>query len=134
MKEDLVLIIQRLHCLLRRINKSVELGCFFKAGVLLFILSCNNTSLKKKSTGDLKRMDVYLNDSVGVISFNEPIRYDTTFSWIHYSDCNTCHEQKYRFQSKRNPIIKETGYVWPFIRSMIGTFLHRKEVLAQVWI
>jgi hypothetical protein len=120
MKKDLVLIRLRLLCQLKRINKSIAIAC--QAIILLITLSCNIISLKRKSAPDSKKIEVYLNDSVGIISFNKPSRYDTAFSWVHYSDCNTCHEQKYRFQSKGNPILKESRFFWTEPKDSVDRF------------
>ncbi|MBS1631286.1 MAG: hypothetical protein JST10_01805 [Bacteroidetes bacterium] len=42
-----------------------------------------------------------------------PIRYDTSFTWTHYSDCGKpCEKIKYRSQPKTLPITKESGWIW----------------------
>lgn len=83
---------------------------------LTFFVSCNNvTGTKEKfiAPAKSKTIEVHLIDSLGVISLSVPLRYDTNFTWIHYSDCgNPCNEQKYRFQPKGLPLIKETGWMW----------------------
>ncbi len=38
---------------------------------------------------------------------------DTFFHWIQRSDCGRpCEHGDYRFQSKKNPIFKESGFYW----------------------
>lgn len=37
---------------------------------------------------------------IGKITFLIPDKYDNYYSWIEYSDCNTCHISKYRFQPR----------------------------------
>lgn len=87
-----------------------------------YCLSCNNSGNKERALKELKMVEVNLDDSLGVISFEVPIRYDTGFSWIHYSDCNTCHIQKYRFQSKETPILKESGFYWNMPKDSVDRF------------
>ena len=58
-------------------------------------------------------MQVRLIDSLGTVMLSLPIRYDTFFTWINYSDCGKpCNDQKYRFQPKNLPITKESGWLW----------------------
>jgi hypothetical protein len=78
----------------------------------ILLTSCRNNTADKKETENTKQQEVQLIDSLGVITFNAPARYDTAYSWTHFSDCNTCHEQKYRFQSQKDPLIKESGWAW----------------------
>lgn len=70
-----------------------------------------------------KVVDLQLIDSLGKISFSIPLTYDTSFSWIHQSDCGKpCDKQKYRFQSKKNSVIKETGFLWPEVKDSVESF------------
>jgi hypothetical protein len=80
--------------------------------ILIFCHSCKNSPFPGLFTKDLKKVEITLIDSLSKITVNVPVRYDTAFSWIHYSDCNTCHVQKYRIQSKGTPIVKESGFYW----------------------
>lgn len=91
-------------------------NCLLKFLFLSLLISCNNVA-KDKNTRSLpensKAVQVQLVDSLGVITLSVPLRYDTSFSWIHYSDCGKpCDEQKYRFQPKELPITKESGWIW----------------------
>lgn len=95
---------------------------FFLAIISVLLFSCTNASLEDRQHGGLNRIEVQLIDSFGVITFDSPRRYDTSFSWTHYSDCNTCHEQKYRFQSKINPIIKESGWLVDIPKDSVERF------------
>jgi len=39
-----------------------------------------------------------------------PVRYDTSFTWRHYSDCGRpCEKTMYRFQPKKMPVYPEPG-------------------------
>jgi hypothetical protein len=67
-------------------------------------------------------MEINLIDSLGIIITNVPVRYDTLFSWVHYSDCNTCHVQKYRMQSKKTSILKESGLYWDEPKDSVDRF------------
>ncbi len=84
-------------------------------GVLLF-LSCKDTPPKKDSTQipvNSKTVNLQLIDSLGAVSFSIPKEYDTSFSWIHEGDCGKpCEEPKYRFQSKKLPVMMEQGWLW----------------------
>ncbi len=79
-------------------------------------ISCNdiaNIKDKDQLPQNSKVTEVILIDSLGEITFSVPSRYDTSFSWVHYSDCGKpCDEQKYRLQPKRLPVTKETGWIW----------------------
>jgi hypothetical protein len=83
--------------------------------ILIGLLSCADNSDRKtifKPTETMKTVQLKLIDSLGEVSLSIPIRYDTSFSWVHYSDCGkSCDEQKYRFQPKNLPVTKETGWL-----------------------
>lgn len=54
-----------------------------------------------------------LADSLGNMTMSLPKRYDTSFTWTHYSDCGKpCEKIKYRSQPKTLPITKESGWLW----------------------
>ncbi|MFT3982215.1 MAG: hypothetical protein QM687_17225 [Ferruginibacter sp.] len=82
--------------------------------LIVFFAACNNTTNVHNKQGipeNSKTVQVHLVDSLGMIGLSVPISYDTSFSWIHYSDCGKpCDEQKYRFQPKTLSIVKETGW------------------------
>lgn len=88
----------------------------FSLILLILSLSCNNTiDTKQISKHNLtfKKISVQLVDSLGTVELSIPTRYDTNFSWINYSDCGKpCDKQEYRFQSKKIPIAKESGWFW----------------------
>jgi hypothetical protein len=93
--------------------------------IVLFI-SCNDVA-EKKDTPQLpensKTVQVQLVDSLGMVNFSVPLRYDTTFSWVHHSDCGKpCDEQKYRFQPKELPLIKESGWIWTEPKDSVERF------------
>jgi hypothetical protein len=84
--------------------------------------SCDPSASVKQSGQFLKKLKIRLGDKLGTITLNVPMEYDTSFSWVHYSDCNTCHVQKYRVQSKMTPILKESGFVWSRPKDSVDRF------------
>lgn len=84
--------------------------------ILILFVSCNDAQSDRalhETSKNSKAVRVQLIDSLGTIMLSIPIRYDTSFSWVHYSDCGKpCDEQKYRFQPKELPIVKESGWIW----------------------
>lgn len=93
---------------------------------LVFFISCNNVTEKKRNSElpeNSKAVQLTLVDSLGMVNFFVPIRYDTAFSWLHYSDCGKpCDEQKYRFQPKELPLIKESGWMWNEPKDSVDRF------------
>jgi hypothetical protein len=91
-----------------------------------FFISCNDVAEKKGTyllPDNSKAVKVQLLDSLGIINFSVPPRYDTSFSWIHYSDCGKpCDEQKYRFQPKELFLLKESGWIWTEPKDSIDRF------------
>jgi hypothetical protein len=83
---------------------------------IVFFISCNDVAEKRNIPQLLensKAVQVQLVDSLGMVNFSVPLRYDTSFSWINYSDCGKpCDFQEYRYQSKGLPITKESGWFW----------------------
>jgi hypothetical protein len=94
--------------------------------ILMLLISCSDLSKDKKINQlpeDAKNVQVELIDSLGMVTLSLPMRYDTGFSWVHYSDCGKpCDEQKYRFQPKELPIIKESGWVWSEPKDSVERF------------
>lgn len=80
--------------------------------VIVICCYCNSPTSVVQGSSDFKKMEIKLIDSLGIVIANVPARYDTFFSWTHYSDCNTCHIQKYRVQTKNTSILKESGFYW----------------------
>lgn len=91
-----------------------------------FFISCNDVAEKKGTyllPDNSKAVKVQLLDSLGIINFSVPTRYDTSFSWIHYSDCGKpCDEQKYRFQPKELSLLKESGWIWTEPKDSVDRF------------
>ena len=83
---------------------------------VLIFATCNESS--KVDTIQLppensKIVVIKLADSLGNVTMTLPIRYDTSFTWTHYSDCGKpCEKIKYRSQPKTLPITKESGWIW----------------------
>jgi hypothetical protein len=90
--------------------------------IILSIISCSIiTSCNYYSQADTIQLPpekssievIKLVDSLGSISFEIPVRYDTTFIWTLYSDCGkSCDEIKYRLQPKSLKITQESGFYW----------------------
>ena len=81
----------------------------------LILVSLHDTSIRNDHIyyNNGKKVQIQLVDSLGTITLVIPERYDTSFSWIHRSDCGkSCDLQKYRFQPKYYPIVKESGWYW----------------------
>jgi hypothetical protein len=95
---------------------------YLLTAIVVSLISCKNTAVKEEKVANSIRREVVLDDSLGIVTFDSPIRYDTTFSWIHISDCTPCHYHKYRVQSKSYPIIKESGWMWEHARDSIDRF------------
>ena len=94
----------------------ININRLFIIAISIIMVSCNDTykdgSLQALSE-DSKSVQLKLIDSLGTITLSIPLRYDTSFSWVHRSDCGKpCDEQKYRFQPKILPITKESGWGW----------------------
>jgi len=83
----------------------------FRFIIPLFLLGCNEkVSLNLSSTADTT---IQLIDSLGSISLQIPPQTDTFIKWIRQNDCGIyCEEGKYRFQDKKLPIFKESGFFW----------------------
>jgi hypothetical protein len=66
---------------------------------------------------------VNLTGGLGTVSLSLPVRYDTMFTWIHYSDCGQpCEKRKYRFQPKMLPVNAETGYFYKTLKDSVEQF------------
>lgn len=87
-----------------------------RAIAFTLLFSCNNEKEDKSASMvpvEFKEIKLQLADSLGITTFYLPFRYDTSFIWIHHSDCGKpCDVQKYRFQPKHLPAIKESGWIW----------------------
>jgi hypothetical protein len=93
-----------------------EYSFVFSILLAMLFVACNNTSNaddRQNFPANSKTVQIQLVDSLGMLTLSVPFRYDTNFSWVHYSDCGKpCDEQKYRFQPKELPITKESGWYW----------------------
>jgi hypothetical protein len=89
----------------------------------LFLSACNNNTNKTTPPGKVKTQKINLTGGLGTISISLPARYDTTFTWIHYSDCGQpCEKRKYRFQPKALPANAETGYFYKTLKDSVEQF------------
>ena len=83
---------------------------------ITFLASCKNnpeTLGIQLPTEDFTTRTIKLADSLGTVNINRPSRYDTSFTWTHYSDCGKrCEKIKYRFQPSILKIVEESGWIW----------------------
>lgn len=82
---------------------------------ILFFTACkNNKKINIISPPENSKTIIFkLADSLGNVTIQLPIRYDSLFSWTHYSDCGKpCDKIKYRSQPKSLPVTKESGWIW----------------------
>jgi len=81
---------------------------------IIFFTSCNEDTkivTFQPSPEKSKTLIVKLADSLGNVNITLPLRYDTSCTWTHYSDCGKpCEKVKYRFQPKSVPIQMESGF------------------------
>jgi hypothetical protein len=93
---------------------------------LVMIAACHNSQNKNQSLippGDSKIQVINLAGGIGTITLSLPSKYDTTFTWIHYSDCGApCEKKKYRFQPKSLPVNEETGYFYKTLKDSVEQF------------
>jgi hypothetical protein len=84
--------------------------------LLTIVISCHDISTNQNESQfseGTKTVQIQLIDSLGIVTVSLPLRYDTNFSWVHFSDCGKpCDERKYRFQSKGLPALQESGWIW----------------------
>lgn len=84
--------------------------------VIILYISCNSDDRiesMRLNPPNAKKVSLQLIDSLGIIELFVPIRYDTSFTWVDYSDCGKpCNKQKYRFQPQALRITKESGWIW----------------------
>jgi hypothetical protein len=88
-------------------------------------VACKNGSFDKSSEYSIRSRTVQIKliDSLGIITLDVPSRYDTSFEWVNRSDCGKpCDEQKYRFQPKNLPILKESGWITTYPKDSIDQF------------
>ncbi|RTQ44717.1 hypothetical protein EJV47_27380 [Hymenobacter gummosus] len=57
---------------------------------------------------------VVLENGLGTVYLRVPRTYDTLFAWTSYSDCDGCDDIRYRFQSRKLPVYRESGFVHRF--------------------
>ncbi len=83
---------------------------------ILLFAACNHSSkvdIVQLPPESSKIVVTKLVDSLGNMTITLPTRYDTSFSWTHYSDCGKpCEKIKYRSQPKTLKITKESGWIW----------------------
>lgn len=94
-------------------NKLIMIVVFI---LISYFISCRDSvdqSTIEESSKFSKTVHIKLIDSLGELTLDIPQWYDTLYSWVDQSDCGKpCDEQKYRYQSKSFPIVKESGFMW----------------------
>jgi hypothetical protein len=94
---------------------------------VIFLIACNSALKVNVITPtppeNSKTQTIQLIDSLGIVTMSLPMRYDTSFSWTHHSDCGKpCDRIKYRFQPKSLPINEESGWMWFDLKDSIERF------------
>ena len=104
---------------------------------LFLLVACNNVQEVKTSFSSVpensKTEKINLEGGLGSLTVSLPLRYDTTFTWIHYSDCGKpCEKRKYRFQPKTLPVYPETGFRYKRLGDSIDQFtiIHNPYLMA----
>ena len=93
--------------------KRAKMGQFILTLTVLVLSFCKCGNLGKPDLHESRDTTIQLMDSLGTISLSFPIYTDTFLTWIRRSDCGKpCEEGIYRFQSKKLPIFKESGFYW----------------------
>ncbi|SFO77983.1 hypothetical protein SAMN05428949_6608 [Chitinophaga sp. YR627] len=84
--------------------------------ILLFVLflsaCCNIKEEQLIIPAHSKKVVARLMDSLGTVTLYIPERFDTSFTWIHWSDNSPSDLTKCRFQSKKDVIFKESGFFY----------------------
>jgi hypothetical protein len=87
------------------------------------LAACDVSENKITRPENSKTQMINLEGGLGVVSLSLPVRYDTTFTWIHYSDCGApCEKRKYRFQPKSLPVNMENGYFYKTLKDSVEQF------------
>src|SRR5450631_679302 len=91
--------------------------------LVLLLAACDVSENKITRPENSKTQMINLEGGLGVVSLSLPVRYDTTFTWIHYSDCGApCEKRKYRFQPKSLPVNMENGYFYKTLKDSVEQF------------
>jgi len=91
--------------------------------LVLLLAACDVSENKITRPENSKTQMINLEGGLGVVSLSLPVRYDTTFTWIHYSDCGApCQKRKYRFQPKLLPVNMENGYFYKTLKDSVEQF------------
>jgi hypothetical protein len=101
------------------------LPCF----LITFLISCNEKSTPSEhSLSQNRTCLIHLEKPLGQLKINLPTRFDTTFKWIEYSDCNGCEHVDYRIQSKSLPILKESGFYYFPLEDSVEQFTIKHQI------
>ena len=91
--------------------------------LVLLLAACDVSENKITRPENSKTQMINLEGGLGVVSLSLPVRYDTTFTWIHYSDCGVpCEKRKYRFQPKSLAVNMENGYFYKTLKDSVEQF------------
>ncbi len=97
--------------------------------VAIIITACILNGCGKVPNTVDTRQKLTLENNLGEVYFKLPEYYDTSFSWVHTSECgDPCADVKYRYQNKQLPIFKETGFSFAPLKDSVCqlTIVHSK--------
>jgi hypothetical protein len=78
--------------------------------LVLLLAACDVSENKITRPENSKTQMINLEGGLGVVSLSLPVRYDTTFTWIHYSDCGApCEKRKHGFSQSHYRLIWKTA-------------------------
>lgn len=100
----------------------------------LSLIACHSSENIFTPSEPLKTQVVKLERGLGTVTITLPVRYDTTFTWVHYSDCGApCEKRKYRFQPKSLPVNAENGYFYKTLNDSVEqlTIVHNPYIAAE---
>jgi hypothetical protein len=73
--------------------------------MILMSISCQKST--SVQTYSFQLIDAQ-EDTLGLVTCELPVNFDTTYKWLHRSDAN-CNVIKYRCHSSENDAVKENG-------------------------
>jgi len=100
---------------------------------VLTITSCTSKVVKDSTHANSRDTTILLKDALGQLKLTIPNRYDTFLVWTQRSDCGSCGTERYRFQRKRLPIFKESGFYWYDLKDSIDqlTIIHPQYIIVR---
>lgn len=77
-------------------------------GLIILLAGCKEPENLPRQLTSL--VDKY-GDTLGIVSCVMPEEFDTTYKWVHTSDCTCCDAVKYRSHSRKYKAITEDGFL-----------------------